>query len=78
VTAKPRMKLRLVPQERPLAPLTRAEKLTQAKAYLQRRGLYILDRGTPKPKWGLSNDQPKELNAALAHSIMEADRRRRK
>ncbi len=50
---KPRMKLRLVRTERPLAKLSHAEKLAQAKAYLQRRGLYILDQGTPAPKWGI-------------------------
>lgn len=82
---KPHFRLRVVKtKERPLAPLSRAEKLAQAKAYLQRRrplaplGLYILTKGTPKPSWGLPNYLPPVLNAALAHSIMEADRRRRK
>ncbi len=49
---KPRLRLRLVRAERPLAKLSQAEKLAQAKAYLQRRGIYILDQGTPAPKWG--------------------------
>ncbi len=54
MTRKPHFRLRLVaPKERPLAPLSRAEKLAQAKAYLQRRGIYILDKGTPKPQWGV-------------------------
>lgn len=45
--------LRIVkPQDRPLAKLSQAEKLAQAKAYVQRKGIYILDKGTPKPKWG--------------------------
>ena len=50
---KPRLRLRLVRAERPLARLSQAEKLAQAKAYLQRRGLYILDQGTPAPQWGI-------------------------
>jgi hypothetical protein len=51
---KPRTALRLVaPAERPLAKLSHAEKLARAKAYLQRRGIYILDRDAPRPKWGV-------------------------
>jgi hypothetical protein len=73
------MKLRLVPKiDRPLAKLSHAEKLANAKAYLQRKGKYILDRGTPKPGWGLANEQPKEINAELARKIMDSDRRRSK
>lgn len=60
IPLKPHFKLHLVtPAERPLGPLSRAEKLANAKAYLQRRGLYILDRGTPKPKWGLAGEPPR-------------------
>ena len=71
------MKLRLVaPAERPLAPLSRAEKLARAQAYLQRRGIYILDRGTPKPKWGVAGEIP-NVEPPLMKAIMAADRRRK-
>ena len=61
---KPRFKLRLVKPERPLGPLSRAEKVARAKAYLQRKGefarlgasIYVFDRGTPKPKWGVPGE----------------------
>lgn len=76
--SKPRFKLRLVKKERPLGPLTRAEKLAAAIGYLRERGLYLLDRGTPRPRWGLPNEQPRELNEALARKINDADRRRTK
>ena len=47
-------RLRLVRSgERPLAKLSRAEKLAAAIAYLRRRNKYVLDRGTPAPKWGI-------------------------
>ena len=72
---KPRLRL-VLPDGRPLANLSRAEKLAQAIAYLQRRGLYIMDRNTPRPKWGTPNEVPKEDGALLA-AIMEADRRRK-
>jgi len=55
---KPRLHL-VLPTKRPLTHLTRAEKLAHAKAYLQRRGLYVLDRGTPKPKWGIPGEPPR-------------------
>lgn len=46
--------LRLVqPADRPLANLSRAEKLAKAIAYLRERNLYVLDRGTRAPKWGV-------------------------
>ena len=51
---KPRIKLRLVAPQRPLAKLSQAEKLAQAKAYLQRRGIWVLSPGTPKPSWGIA------------------------
>jgi len=67
-------RLRLVVAERPLAKLSYAEKLAHAKAYLQRRGKYVLDRGTPKPNWGIPFDQqPRE--SRLAQIIKDADRR---
>ncbi len=54
---KPRFKLRLVAAaDRPLAKLSHAEKLVRAKAILRRSGKYILDRGTPKPKWGVPGE----------------------
>jgi len=67
---KPHFRLRLVkPRERPLGPLTRAEKLARARAFLQgtgefsylKRNIYLLDPGTPKPKWGVAGDPPKPL-----------------
>ena len=51
--SKVRFRLRLVTPERPLAKLSYAEKLAQAKAYLQRRGIYILDPGSRRPGWGI-------------------------
>ena len=42
VTDKPH--LRVVQQE---------SKLEAAKKWLRDRGLYILDKGTPAPKWGI-------------------------
>ena len=75
--SKPHFRLRLVkPRERPLAPLSRAEKLANAKVYLQQRGIYVLDRGTPRPKWGTPNELPKE-DTRLRASLQEADRRRK-
>ena len=53
---KPRIKIKLrlvAPAERPLARLSHAEKLAQAKAYLIGRGKYILQPGAPKPAWGI-------------------------
>ena len=51
---KPRMKLRLVaPVERPLGPLSRAEKLAKAIAWLRARNRYVLDKGSEKPQWGV-------------------------
>ena len=74
---KPHIRLRLVPRsERPLAALSKAEKLAQAKAYLQRRGLWILDRGTPRPGWGVAGEMPAEKNP-LMEQIMALDRWRK-
>ena len=67
--SKPRFKLRLVNAERPLAPLSRAEKLAQAKAYLQRRGIYILDQGSPKPRWGTPGEPPRILPAVEQRGV---------
>ncbi len=72
---KPRFKLRLVPEDRPLAPLTRAEKLANAIGWLRSRGRYVLDRGSSKPAWGLAH-QPQE-ESALMRKVMEMDRRRK-
>ena len=49
---KPRIRLKLVPTERPLGPLSVAEKRAKAIAYLRSRRLYVLDKGTPA-KWGV-------------------------
>lgn len=60
--AKPRLRLilsgekprlRLVTPARPLAHLSRAEKLSKAIAYLRERNLYVLDIGAQAPKWGV-------------------------
>ena len=57
---KPRIRLRIVaPAERPLAPLTRAEKLVAAVAWLRSRGRYVLDQGSRQPKWGVPGEPPK-------------------
>lgn len=73
---KPRMKLRLVPSiERPLAVLSRAEKLAHAVAWLRSRNRYVLDVGSRRPAWGVPYSVPQE--SALMKVVMEADRRRR-
>jgi hypothetical protein len=43
--------------ERPLGPLTIAEKRAKAIAYLRKQGIYVLDRGARKPKWGNGNKE---------------------
>ena len=62
----------------PAAPASSADKLSRAKSYLQRRGIYILDHGTPKPKWGDAHNMPPVPNAAMLEREMNADRRRQK
>lgn len=76
MSAKPRIRLRLVPQQRPLGPLTRAEKLAKAIAFLRTRGRYVLDAGSPKPRWGKAHEVPAAPNAAMLAREMNADRRR--
>ncbi len=49
---KPHLRLVRI-KERPLAKLSQAEKLAQAKAWLIGRGKYILQPGAPKPSWGV-------------------------
>ena len=71
-------RLRLVPsQDRPLGPLTRAEKLALAIAYLRDRNLYVLDRWARRPQWGVAGEIPPEASAELARHEAEADRNRR-
>lgn len=83
---KPHFRLRLVVRpehppavpERPLAPLTRAEKLVKAIAFLRDRkprSRYVLDKGSSKPEWGVPYETPKE--SRLMMEVMEADRRRK-
>ena len=68
--------LRLVPsQDRPLGPLTRAEKLALAIAYLRDRNLYLLDRDTHRPNWGVAGEIPQDVSADLARIVSEMDRR---
>ena len=62
--------------DRPLANLSKAEKIAQAIGYLRSRGLYVLDQGTPRPKWGISGEVPKDANPLLA-KIADMDRTRR-
>lgn len=39
--------------------MTRRDKaLTHAIAFLRQRGKYVLDHGTPAPKWGNHTDKP--------------------
>ena len=74
---KPRMKLRLVPASaRPLGPLSRAEKLVKAIAWLRGRRRYVLDPGTPRPKWGTPHQLPAE-DRRLLGEVNESDRRRK-
>ena len=70
---KPHLRLVRVKQ-RPLANLSRAEKLANAIAYLRSRNRYILD-GATKPDWGIPYAQPEE--SPLMKAVMEADRRRK-
>ena len=73
---KPHLRLRLVRSPRPLGPLTRAEKLAVAIKFLRERGLYVLDIGARRPKWGTPNELPKE-DTRLLKALTEADRRRK-
>ena len=49
VSDKPRV--RMVPAQP--AAKTMQERLSDAIAYLRRRGIYVLDKGSPKPNWGV-------------------------
>ena len=61
---KPHIRLRLVPSaERPLGPLSRAEKIAKAIAFLRSRNRYVLDIGSEKPKWGHPGEPPRALPA---------------
>ena len=71
----PRLRLHLVKTDRPLGPLTRAEKLALAIAYLRDRNLYLLDRGTCRPQWGVAGEIPQDVSADLARIVSEMDRR---
>ncbi len=69
-------RLRIVREpERPLAALSRAEKLAKAIAYLRQRGKYVLDIGSAKPRWGVCGELPERPNPLLT-KIEEMDRRR--
>ena len=62
---KPNFKLRLVPRSRPLAALSRAEKIAAAIGYLRSRGRYVLDAGSRRPSWGVPGDptvKPQKVN----------------
>lgn len=61
--SKPRFKLHLVPKQRPLAALSRAEKLAAAIGYLRGRNRYVLDAGSRRPAWGVPGDPPKVRTA---------------
>ena len=67
---KPRIRLHLVEsQERPLAPLTRAEKLAKAIAWLRSRNRYVLDRGSERPKWGVPGEMEKRRIEGSYHGM---------
>ena len=70
---KPHLRLVRV-KERPLATLTKAEKLANAIAFLRERRIYVLDRGTPA-KFGIPYSAQEE--SPLMKAVMEADRRRK-
>lgn len=72
---KPRIRLRLVAADRPLAALTRAEKLAAAIGWLRSRNCYVLDANSRKPGWGIPYD--KQAETPLMKAVMEADRRRK-
>jgi len=72
---KPRIRLRLVAKERPLAALSRAEKLASAIGWLRSRNRYVLDTDSVRPKWGVPYDKTPET--PLMKAVMEADRRRK-
>ena len=59
--------LRLVPAAaRPLANLSRAEKLHNAIGWLRQRGRYVLDQGSTAPKWGVAGE-PKRVAQRLTY-----------
>jgi hypothetical protein len=60
-----------------LRPVPVESKLEAAIRWLRDRGLYILDKGTPRPKWGIAGDVP-PIESPLFNKVMEADRRRKK
>ena len=78
---KPRIKLRVVPpavqrpaEHIPVPVLSDAEKLAEAIAWLRQRGRYVLDRGTPAPKWGVAGEPkrvPQRIIYRSAPTIME-------
>ena len=70
---KPHIKLRLVP--RPLAKLSRAEKLANAIAWLRARNRYVMDANSRRPSWGIPFDAQPET--PLMRAVMDADRRRK-
>lgn len=71
---KPHLRLVRV-KARPLAALSRAEKLANAIAFLRARNRYVLDAHSRRPAWGIPFSLPEE--SALMKAVMEADRRRR-
>ncbi len=72
--SKPHFRLRLVKEDRPLRPLSRAEKLESAIAFLRERRIYVLDKGSPA-KFGIPYSAQEE--SPLMKAVMEADRRRK-
>ncbi len=56
---KPHLRLIRV-KERPLGPLTRAEKLAKAIGWLRSRNRYILDQGAKQPGWGIPGSVKKQ------------------
>ena len=76
MTAAPKPRMRLVDGKAvPVGPQTYADKLARAKAYLQRRGIYVLDKGARRPKWGIPGEIPQEQNPLLV-KVMDMDKRK--
>ena len=62
---------------------TRAEKLERAKRFLKgvgefsdlQRNLYVLDRGTSRPRWGIAGEIPVAPNHSFMQRVIDADHR---
>lgn len=66
---KPHFRLRLVKEDRPLAPLSRAEKVAKAIDFLRSRNRYVLDKGAIRPKWGVAGEPKRNAQRVSYRSV---------